>query len=100
MRASNGIWLPARRKVRVPTTITAYLDESEDENRPLHERVSAIGGLVGNTDNWRGFAAEWRAVMDGHCLGDVTFHTVDFEGGFKEPWKSLKLDKERRGSHC
>lgn len=95
----NGLWVPVRRKVvPPPTIITAYLDESEDENRPRNETVSAIGGFVGNTDNWRGFGADWRAVMDGHGLEGVTFHTVDFEGGFKEPWKSLKKDKDRRES--
>lgn len=92
----NGLWVPARK--RVPTTVTAFLDESEDENRPRNGRVSAIGGLVGNTDNWRGFSEEWRAVMDGHGLAEETFHTVDFEGAFKEPWKSLKQDKDRRES--
>jgi hypothetical protein len=95
----NGLWLPMQRKpLPKPTIITAYLDESEDENRPRNERVSAIGGLVGNTDNWRGFSQEWRSVMDGHGLTGVTFHTVDFEGGYSEPWKSLKNDRERRES--
>ena len=37
----HGLWVPAKR--RMPTTITAFLDESEDENRPRNERVSAIG---------------------------------------------------------
>jgi hypothetical protein len=98
LRAS-GQRLPATKKqMPRPTIVTAYLDESEDENRPRKDSVSAIGGLVGNVDNWRGFASEWRSVMDSHGLVGVRFHTVDFENAFKEPWKSLKTDAERRKS--
>jgi len=81
-----------------PTTITFYLDESEDENRPRNERVSAVGGFAGNTENWRGFADDWRGVMERHGLEGIRFHTVDFEQAFQEPWKSLKLDRARRES--
>lgn len=76
--------------------IWAYYDESGEYDQSGNLLNMSIGGCVASLENWRGFGAEWQAILEREGLSH--FHMTDFEKwsppfDFKLPDGSR--DKER-----